>query len=223
MARVSWARVVDTAGGAGPRGGGVEGVLVVCGTLALVGVVVGAGGGGIRDGVVRCRVPCGVGGSWGLAVLGRGGDVAGGGRCSMGAFGGRGVEGRGRGGGVGGAMSPGSARMVVLAWCGRVRAVVADCAAGFGCCGTVVVAGAGGGGAVGAPRGSGRGVVRCGLTGALVGASCPSGGRAGAPPDLSWSSWPGGCRGRVNPAVPVGATGSGRASGVPLGGSSQGL
>ena len=29
-------------------------------------------------------------------------------------------------------MSPGSARMVVLVWCGRVRAVVADWAAGFG-------------------------------------------------------------------------------------------
>ena len=40
-------------GGAGPRGGGVDGVLVVCGTPALVGVVVGAGRGGIRDGVVR--------------------------------------------------------------------------------------------------------------------------------------------------------------------------
>ena len=53
MARVSWARVAGAAGGAGPRGGGVEGVLVVCGTPALVGVVVGAGGGGIRDGVVR--------------------------------------------------------------------------------------------------------------------------------------------------------------------------
>ena len=53
VARVSWARVVGAAGGAGPRGGGVEGVLVVCGTPALVGVVVGAGGGGIRDGVVR--------------------------------------------------------------------------------------------------------------------------------------------------------------------------
>ena len=53
VARVSWARVAGAAGGAGPRGGGVEGVLVVCGTLALVGVVVGAGGGGIRDGVVR--------------------------------------------------------------------------------------------------------------------------------------------------------------------------
>ena len=51
--RVSWARVAGAAGGAGPRGGGVEGVLVVCGTPALVGVVVGAGGGGIRDGVVR--------------------------------------------------------------------------------------------------------------------------------------------------------------------------
>ena len=98
VARVSWARVVGAAGGAGPRGGGVEGVLVVCGTPALVGVVVGAGGGGIRDGVVRSCVPCGVGGSWGLLVLGRGGDVAGGGRCSMGALGGRGWEGRGRGG-----------------------------------------------------------------------------------------------------------------------------
>ena len=58
-----------------------------------------------------------MGGSRGLVVLGRGGDVAGGGRCSLGALGGRGWEGRGRGGGVGGAMSPGSARTVVLAWC----------------------------------------------------------------------------------------------------------
>ena len=56
--------------------------------------------------------------------------------------------------------------------------------------------------------------------GGLVGASRPAGGRAGGPPDLSWSSWPGGCRGRVYPLVPVGATGSRRASGVPLGGSS---
>ena len=31
---------MGAAGGAGPRGGGVEGVLVVCGTPALVGVVV---------------------------------------------------------------------------------------------------------------------------------------------------------------------------------------
>ena len=53
VALVSPARVVGAAGGAGPRGGGVEGVLVVCGTPALVGVVVGAGGGGIHDGVVR--------------------------------------------------------------------------------------------------------------------------------------------------------------------------
>ena len=110
-----------------------------------------------------------MGGSRGLVVLGRGGDVAGGGRCSMGALGGRGREGRGRGGGVGGAMSPGSARMVVLAWCGGVWAVVADWAAGFGCCGMVVVVGAGGGGVVGVPRGSGRGVVRSGWTRALVG------------------------------------------------------
>ena len=41
------------AGGAGPRGGGVVGVLVVCGTPAFMSVVVGAGGGGIRDCVVR--------------------------------------------------------------------------------------------------------------------------------------------------------------------------
>ena len=53
VARVSWARVAGAAGGAGPLGGGVEGVLVVCGTPALAGVVAGAGGGGIRDGVVR--------------------------------------------------------------------------------------------------------------------------------------------------------------------------
>ena len=82
-------------------------------------------------------------------------------------------------------MSPGSACMVVLAWCGRLRAVVAGWAAGLGCCGTVVVVGTGGGGAVGFPRGSGRGVVRCCWTRALVGVSRPAGGRAGGPPDLS--------------------------------------
>ena len=53
VAHVSWARVAGAAGGAERRGGGVEGVLVVCGTPAFVGVVVGAGGGGICDGVVR--------------------------------------------------------------------------------------------------------------------------------------------------------------------------
>ena len=53
VARMSWARVAGAAGGAGPRGGGVEAVLVVCGTPALVGVMVGAGSGEIRDGVVR--------------------------------------------------------------------------------------------------------------------------------------------------------------------------
>ena len=168
-------------------------------------------------------MPCGVGGSWGPVVLGRGGDVAGGGRCTIGASGGRGSEGRGRGGGVGGAMSPGSASMVVLAWCGRVRAVVAGWAAGLGCCGTVVVVGAGGDGAVGVPRGFGRRVVRCGCTRVLVGVSRPAGGRAGGPPDLSWSSSPGGCPGRVNPPVPVGATGSRRASGAPHGGAPRGL
>ena len=168
-------------------------------------------------------MPCGVGGSWGPVVLGRGGDVARGGRCRIGASGSRRWEGRGRGSDVGGAMSPGSAHMVVLAWCGRVRAVVAGWAARLGCCGTVVVVGAGGDGAVGVPGGSGRGVVRCGWTQALVGVSRPAGGRAGGPPDLSWSSWPGGCSGRVNPPVPVGATGRGRASGAPLGGAPRGL
>ena len=164
-------------------------------------------------------MPCRVGGSWGPVVMGRGGDAAGGGCCSIGASGGRGWEGRGRAGGVGGAMSPGSARMVVLAWCGRVREVVAGWAAGFGCCGTVVVVGAGGGGADGVPRGSGRGVVRFGWTRALVGVSRPAGGR----PDLSWSSWPAACRGRVSPPVPVGAAGDRRASVAPLGGAPRGL
>ena len=168
-------------------------------------------------------MPCRLSGWWGPVVLGRGGDVAGGGRCSIGASGGRGWEGRGRGGGVGGSMSPGFARMVVLAWCGRVRAVVANWAAGFGCCGTVMVVGAGGGDAVGVPRGSGRGLVRCGWTRALIRVSRPAGRRAGGPPDLSWSSWPGGCRGQVNPPVPVGATWSRRASGAPLGGAPRGL
>ena len=83
-------------------------------------------------------------------------------------------------------MSPCSARMVVLAWCGLVWAVVADWAAGFGCCGTVVVVGAGGGGVVCVPRGSWRGVVRCGWTRALVGASRPAGGRVGGPPE-AWA------------------------------------
>ena len=183
-------------GGAGSRGGGVEGVLVVCGTPVLAGTVVGAGGGGILDGVCRevCRVGWVVRGArlcWG--------SVAGGGRCSIGASGGRGWKGRGRGGGIGGAMSPGSACMVVLAWRGRVWAVVAGWAAGLGCCGTVVVVSADGDGAVGVPRGSGRGVGRSGWTRALVGAPRPAGGRAGGPPDLSWSSSPGGCWGRLNP------------------------
>ena len=63
---------------------------------------------------------------------------------------------------------------------------------------------------------SGRGVARRGWTWALVRAPRPAGGRACGPPDLCWSSWPGGCRGRVNPPVPVGATESGRASNAAL-------
>ena len=51
--RTSCARVAGAVGGAGSRGGCVEGVLAVCGTTALAGAVVGAGGGGTRDGVVR--------------------------------------------------------------------------------------------------------------------------------------------------------------------------
>ena len=47
------ARVVGAVGGAGSRGGGVEGVLFVSRTTKLVGAVVEAGGGGTRDGVVR--------------------------------------------------------------------------------------------------------------------------------------------------------------------------
>ena len=80
----------------------------------------------------------------------------------------------------------------------------------------LVVVGAGGGGPVGVPRGSVRGVPPRRWTRVLVGALCPAGGRASGPLDLSWSSWPGGCRGRVNPPVPVEAKGSGRASDVPL-------
>ena len=143
-------------------------------------------------------------------------DVAGGGRRSIGASASRGWEGRGPGAGVGGAVSPGSACMVVLAWCGRVWAVIAGWAAGLGCCGTVMVVGAGGDDAVGVLPGSGRGLARRGWMWALVGSSCPAGERAVGPPDVSCSSWPGGCQGRVNPAVPVGATGSGRASDAPL-------
>ena len=182
----------------------------MCGTPALAGLVVGAGGGGIRNGVVQRGVPCGVGGPPGPAVAGRGGDVAGGGRRSIGASGGRGWDGRGRGGGVG-------------AWRGRVWAEVAGWAAGLGCCGTVAAVGVHGGGAVGVLRGSGRGVARRRWTRALVGAPRPAGERNGGPPDLFWFSWSGGCRGRVNPPVPVGATGSGRASDAPLSGVPRGL
>ena len=53
VVRMSCARAVGVVGGAGSSGGDVEGVLVVCGTLASASAVVGAGGGGIRDGLVR--------------------------------------------------------------------------------------------------------------------------------------------------------------------------
>ena len=58
-----------------------------------------------------------------------------------------------------------------------------------------------------------RGVAGPGF---LVGALRPAGGRAGGPFDLSWSPSLGRHRGRVNPSVPVGATGSGHASDAPL-------
>ena len=49
-------------------------------------------------------------------------------------------------------------------WSWHGVAVVADWAAGFGCCGTVVVVGAGGGGVVGVCPG-GLGVGWCGVAG----------------------------------------------------------
>ena len=60
-------------------------------------------------------------------------------------------------------MSPGSALMVVLPWCGRVRAVVAGWAAGLGCCGTVVVVGLVGAVLLVCP--GGLGVGWCGVAG----------------------------------------------------------
>ena len=73
------------------------------------------------------------------------------------------------------------------------------------------------------PGGLGVGWSAVARPGPWSGCRPPAGGRAGGPPDLSWSSWPGGCRGRVNPPVPVGATGSRCASGAPLGGAPQGF
>ena len=92
---------VGASGGAGPCDGGGEGVSAVCGNTALVGTVVRAGGCrrcvcGTRDGVVRCSAPCGSGGLSAPFAQGHGGDAVGGGRCSIGASGGRGR----RGGGV---------------------------------------------------------------------------------------------------------------------------
>ena len=64
----------------------VEGLVVVVGVLVVLVVV--------WCGVVRRYREVGL---WGLAALGRGGDAAGGGRCSIGALGGNGLGG---GGGV---------------------------------------------------------------------------------------------------------------------------
>ena len=74
-----------------------------------------------------------MGGPWGPVVAGRGEDVAGGGRRSIGASVGRGWEGRGCRNGFGGAVSPGSVCMVTLAWRGRVWAVLAGWASRLGC------------------------------------------------------------------------------------------
>ena len=98
VVRMSRACAVWALGGTGPCGGDAEGVLAVCGTTALVGTVVRVGAGGrcgrgTRDGAVRCGAPRTVGGLWVPAALGRGGDGAGGGCCSIGAS-----EVRGRGG-----------------------------------------------------------------------------------------------------------------------------
>ena len=101
-------------GGAGPCAGGGEGVLALCGTMALVGTVVmvcgsGQSTHGTRDGEVRCGAPMG--------------SVACGGRLRRGVVvmqlvgvavvlghPGAGIRGgRGRCDGVAGAMSPGPA------------------------------------------------------------------------------------------------------------------
>ena len=70
--------------------------------------------------------------------------------------------------------------MVVLVWCGCVRAVVLGRAARLGCCGTVAVESAGEGGTGGVPRGSGTGVVRRGRASVLaVGRALLAGALAG--------------------------------------------
>ena len=61
----------------------------------------------------------------------------------------------------------------------------------------LAVVNAGEGVAVGVPRGFGSGVVRRRCTWVPVGVLRPVGGRAGGLSGLSWTSWPGGCRGRV--------------------------
>ena len=58
VARMLQARAVGAVGGAGPCGGGGEGVLAVCGTTAMAGMVVRVGGGCVP--VVYVMLRCGV-------------------------------------------------------------------------------------------------------------------------------------------------------------------
>ena len=112
--------------------------------------------------MVRSSAPRGVGGLCGSAVVGRGGDGAGGGRCGIGASGGRGRGWRGRADADGSATLPGPARVAAPVRCEFVQAAVPGRAAILGCRGTAVVAGVGEGAAAGVPRGLGSGVVRRG-------------------------------------------------------------
>ena len=73
------------------------------------------------------------------------------------------------------------------------------------------------------PRGLGVGWCGVAAPGSRPGGPGLVGGRTGAPPDLSWSSWPGRCQGRVIPPVPAGMTWSGRPSDATLGGKPRGL
>ena len=68
----------------------------------------------------------------------------------------------------------------------------------------VEVVGADDGGAVGVPWRTGSGLVRRGWAWVPARVPCLDGGRARGPRELSWSSLPGGCRGRVIPPVPAG-------------------
>ena len=170
------------------------------GTTALVVTVVRVGGGdrctpGTSDGVVGFGAPRGVRDLWELAALGRGGDAAGGGRCSIGVS-----RGKGRGG---------AGAWWWCWWCHVPWLCVNDdprlawtCAGGgpwLGCRVRVLWYGGGGGRCWGWRCWCAPGVFE--WNGAAWLGLGP--GWAAAPfwrarwraPDLSWSSWRGGCWG----------------------------